>query len=187
MFSVFSGLLIRRAYRPKQASTKHGSATTVRPGFGSSVGCFSLNLPGKGGTPLTLGGLKRRRRQPPPAPAGLPQLRGNDRLPQKETDGPAHAHRVQPARFPRAHAARNRRSTGASCGAQNGAFPGAQNGASPGAHNGAFPSAQNGAFPGAQSSMSPDTRTSASSGAHPARLRGVRRVCFLKLFVWTLV
>ena len=37
LLSAFSGLLVRRAYRPKQESTQPGSATTLtRPGCGSS-------------------------------------------------------------------------------------------------------------------------------------------------------
>ena len=38
LLSAFYGLQIRRAYRPKQESTKHGSATTLtRPGCSSST------------------------------------------------------------------------------------------------------------------------------------------------------
>ena len=158
LLSAFFGLQIRRAYRPKQESTKHGGATTsVRPGFGSSAGCFSLRLPGEGGTPLTPGGLGRRRRQPPPGPGRTTTTPRQPPLPAKR-NGRARARtpRATGTSPARARAARTRRvfrrATGASCGAQNGASPGALNGASP------------------------DTRTSASSGAHPARLRGVRSV-----------
>ena len=106
---AFSGLLIRRAYRPKQDSTKHGSAATlVRPGFGSSPGCYSPWLPGERGTPLAPGGLGRPHRQPPAGSAGQ-RLRGSACLHGKERTGP-HAHAACNRRV-------SRRAPGASCGA----------------------------------------------------------------------
>ena len=110
--------------RPEHEARERGNF--LRPGFGSSAGCFSPWLPGERGTPLAPGGLGRRRRQPPPASAGQ-QLRGAARLHAKRTDGPARAHGAHAARLPRAHTARIRRvlrrATGASPDAQPARLP----------------------------------------------------------------
>ena len=104
----FLRLQTRRAYRPKQASTKQGSATTVRPGFGSSAGCFTLRLPGEGGTPLAPGGLGRRRRQPPLGPGRTTTPARRRPLPAKERTG-RRARCAHAAHLLRAHATRTRR------------------------------------------------------------------------------
>ena len=197
LLPAFSGLQIRRAYRPKQASSKHGSATTVRPGFGSRAGFFSLRLPGEAGTPLTPGGLGRRRRQPPLGPGRTTTPARRRPLPAKERTG-RRARCAHAARLPRAHATRTRRVSRA----QPARLPTRRKARLPARRAARLTARRTARLPARRAARLParraaclparerrvyDARTSASSGAHTARLRGVRSVCFLNLSVWTLV
>ena len=104
-------------YRPKQESTKHGSAAKLtRPGSGSSAGCYSPWLPGEGEAPRP-----GRPGEAAPSATRRPRWPTASRLrppPRKRTDGPARAHGVQPARLAARSRRVSRRALGASCGAQ---------------------------------------------------------------------
>ena len=153
----------------------------LRPGFGSSAGCFSLRLPGEGGTPFAPAAWGGGTVSHPPAPAGLQQLRGDARLHAKERTGL----RAYTARIRHVFRARTRRAYCASSGAQPARLARAT-GASC-AHNRRVSRRAERRVSRHANGASTDARTSASSGAQTARLRGVRSVCFLNLSVWTLV
>ena len=182
LLSAFSGLQISRAYRPKQESTKHGSAATLtRPGFVSSAGCYSPWLPGERGTPLAPGGLGRGRTvsHPPALPANnfeAPPLSTK----KERTD-------------PRAHAACNRRVFRRTNSASRDAQPAHLAARNPHASSGAQPvrlparkrrvlRRATGASSGAQLARLPARNRrvlrcapGASSDAHPARLEARSR------------
>ena len=126
---AFSGLQIRRAYRPKQEGTKHGSAATlVRPGFGSSAGVLRTprGCQGRGGHPSPQAAWGGGAVSHPPAPPDN-NFEAPPASTEKGTDGPARARDAQPARLPARLPARkrrvSRRADGASPGAQTARLP----------------------------------------------------------------
>ena len=196
MLSAFSGLQIRRAYRLKQESTKHGSATTLSaPRLW--LKCWVLfRKDARGGTPLTPGGLGRRRRQPPLGPGRTTtpaRLRPPSQKNGRAGAHTAHTRHLFRARTRRAHGAspgaqpaRLARATGASCTHSRRVSRRAERRVSRRAERRVSRRAERRVFRRAERRVS-GMRTSASSGPQTARLCGVRSVCFLNLSVLILL
>ena len=154
--SAFSGLQLRRAYRPKQESTQPRSATTLaRPGCGSSLASALRSA----GDALCSWGPRRACRLPPaarPRSSGRPEREEKGRTGRPAPRARAHgAHlartRRASARLPTCNRHVFRRATRASSGAQPARLP-------------------------ARNRRVLRRAPGASRGAQPARLRGVRSV-----------
>ena len=171
LLSAFSGLQIRRAYRPKQESTQPRRATTLtRPGCGSSLASALRSA----GDALCSWGPRWACRLPP---ATKPRSSGRPEREEKGRTG-------RPALLARPHGARtarSRRATGTSCGVQPARLPACKPARLPARKRRVFRRAS-GASCGAQAARRAARNrrvlrraTGASCDAHPARLAACNR------------